>query len=59
MTGGELALDTNEFTGTIMTNLSKAFDSVDHQPLLEKLDAYEIKEGKGNLGKTCLDEDSN
>ena len=52
------ALDNNEITGTIMTNLSKAFDSVDHQPLLEKLDAYEIKEGKWNLGKTCLDEDS-
>lgn len=46
MTGGELALDNNEITGTITTNLSKAFDSVDHQPLLEKLDAYEIKGGK-------------
>ena len=43
-----------------MIDLSKAYDSVDHQHLLEKLEAYGVKGGEMEWFReyTCMDEDS-
>jgi len=35
-------LDQDKITGTIITDISKAFESINHQLLLEKLEAYGV-----------------
>jgi len=35
-------LDQDKITGTMMIDVSKAFDSINHQLLLEKLEAYGV-----------------
>lgn len=38
-----VAIDKNEFSSGIFIYLAKAFDTVDHRILLEKLKTYEIR----------------
>ena len=37
------ALDKDEIVGTVLIDLSKAFNSIDHNLLLKKLDAYGVE----------------
>ena len=59
-----IALDRGEYVGAILTDLSKAFDSIDHTILLSKLSAYglhdtELKSFKdfltGRMQRVCVD----
>ena len=34
------ALDSNELVGAVFVDLSKAFDSIDHELLLSRLESY-------------------
>ena len=45
------ALDQNKYVGAVLTNLSKAFDCFNHQPLIAKLEAYGF--GKEALNFIC------
>ena len=38
-----MALDRNEFVATVMIDLSKAFDTIDHSLLLNKLEVYGVQ----------------
>ena len=40
----KMALDRNEFVATVMIDLSKAFDTIDHSLLLNKLEVYGVRE---------------
>ena len=42
----KIALDHNKLVGSVMINLSKTFDSIDHSLLLVKLDAYGVRESE-------------
>ena len=39
-----MVLERNEFVATVMIDLSKAFDTIDHSLLLNKLEVYGIRE---------------
>jgi hypothetical protein len=39
-----MAIDNNQFSGTVFLDLSKAFDLIDHELLLSKLSAYKFHE---------------
>ena len=39
----KMALDRNEFVATVMIDLSKAFDTIDHSLLLNKLEVYGVR----------------
>ena len=50
----KLAIDSNELTCGIFLHLSKAFDTVNHDTLLYKLDHYGIRGPANNLLKSYL-----
>lgn len=43
------ALDENEVIGAVIIDLSKAFDSMDHSLLIQKLTAYNVSQGATGL----------
>ena len=48
------AIDRNEIVGTVLLDLSKAFDLVDHKILLSKLKCYQFSEGSLTWFKSYL-----
>ena len=45
----EKALDIKKYVGTISTDLSKAFDCLNHGPLIAKIDAYGLENNALNF----------
>ena len=52
---GRHALDNKMIVGAIITDLSKAFDSLPHKLLIEKLKAYGLTKDARNLIETHLE----
>ena len=48
------ALDSNELVGAVFIDLSKAFDSIDHELLLSKLESYSVRQDSLHWFQTVL-----
>ena len=54
----KLALDDNKIYASVLIDLSKAFDTIDHDLLLQKLYAYGVQGSELNWFSICQDVNS-